>query len=113
MALIKCKECDGQVAASAASCPHCGAPAPGSSRASYLWLLIGLPVGGVVLFLGFGLLSLTPEKSRDRGVIAECWRTTDTIMPGTSARDLAQRTCESLVDQFEARHGPSPSLRHN
>lgn len=113
MALVRCMECGGQVSTEAMACPSCGASAPRANRASYIWLLLGIPIGAATLFLGFGLLNSTPEKSRARDAISTCWKTADSVMPGTSARDLAQRTCESLVDQFEAQHGPSPSLRHN
>lgn len=109
MALVKCKECGGQVSTEASSCPHCGAKR--NPRASYLWIFIGLPVGAVVLFLGVGFLNMTPEKSRDRAAIDECWRAVDTQLPFSEPRLFAARACRMMVSDYENKHGKAPSLR--
>lgn len=110
MALIKCAECGGSVSTEAKACPHCGAAV--GKRASYLWL-IALPIGAVVVFLAIGFINSSPMKSRERAAIDECWKTARTIITGSAARKLADATCRSMIDEFERKHGPSPSLpRH-
>lgn len=48
MAMVKCKECGGDVANSAKACPHCGADGPGKQRAEagkgavYLAVILGI-----------------------------------------------------------------------
>jgi hypothetical protein len=113
MALVKCRECGGAISTSAKTCPHCGSPLAASSRASYLWLIIGLPVGAIVLFLGFGAISGSPEKSQARSAIDLCWESADDALAPMSARHLARSTCQKMVSDFEQKHGYAPSLRRN
>jgi hypothetical protein len=63
MALIKCSECDGKVASTAAACPHCGAPVAGK-RATQIeganaLILLGSCIAG--LFLGLLLSRFASE----------------------------------------------------
>lgn len=50
MALVKCKECGGQVSTEAASCPSCGAKPPKGSGCGVI--VIGVLVVGLVVSLG-------------------------------------------------------------
>lgn len=109
MPLIKCKECGAQVSTEASTCPHCGAKR--DTRASYLWIFIGVPVGAVALFLGFGFLNMTPEKSRDRAAIDECWRSADMQLPFSEPKIFASKACKMMVSDYENKHGRAPSLR--
>lgn len=51
MALIKCKQCGGDMASNAAACPKCGAPPP---RGLSLGKLLMLGVGGFMALCFFG-----------------------------------------------------------
>ncbi|SIQ10846.1 hypothetical protein [Marinobacterium stanieri] len=55
MALVKCKECNHEVASSAEYCPQCGVKEPGITflgKVFGFFLILG--VGGVVLYFAFG-----------------------------------------------------------
>lgn len=111
MAVIGCRDCGGAVSTSAKACPHCGAPALASNRASYLWLIIGLPVGAIALFLIIGALNFSPEKSRARSAIDICWKAVDDPLIAENTKRLAQLSCRKMVIDFENEYGNSPSLR--
>lgn len=109
MALIKCRECGSPVSTEAKACPYCGAKP--QARASYLWLILGIPVGAIVLFLGVGFLNTSPEKSRARQAIDLCWDSVDAQPLLSGSRELAAKTCKNMVRDFESKYGRSPSLR--
>lgn len=109
MALVKCKECGHAVSTQAKACPKCGARP--QARASYLWLILGIPAGAVAIFLVIGLLNSSPEKSKARRAIELCWDSVDAQNPLSGAHDLAARTCQGMVRDFESKYGRAPSLR--
>lgn len=60
MALTKCSECGQQVSTKARTCPHCGAPSPGSGvRAALLPAVVAL-VAGLLVALTVGSANRGP-----------------------------------------------------
>lgn len=57
MALVKCPECDKDLAEDAALCPHCGKP---NKKAQYRKRSNVQGSGCLMLFLGLGLFLLSP-----------------------------------------------------
>ena len=49
MALVNCKTCKAEIAASAKTCPHCGAKTPSAVRRSKIWAIILF--GPIILIL--------------------------------------------------------------
>lgn len=109
MTLVKCKECGNPVSTEAKACPQCGARP--QAKASYLWLILGLPAGAIALFLGVGFMNSSPEKSTARRAIDLCWDSVDAQNPLSGAHDLAAKTCQGMVRDFESKYGRAPSLR--
>ena len=73
MALAKCKECGGDVATSAKTCPHCGAPPPkrlNKVAALILLVVIAIPIIGVMRFANTMFSSPGPSTA-NTAVIAD------------------------------------------
>lgn len=87
MALIQCNECGGQVATSAAACPHCGAPTATQSQAigtplatiqqtskrlkTHILISAVLFFGGIILFFVMLGLAMVTVQNMDRDALAE------------------------------------------
>ena len=125
MALINCGECGKSVSDKAAACPHCGAPvkpapgaSPGVAPASAgaekaggwvpLWILV--PLGLVVAFLIFGVVSHDPQRSSDRAAYELCKADMEKAeRRGQGGRaDFVEGACQLMRQRFIEKHGAAP-----
>jgi hypothetical protein len=125
MPMTFCKECDGKVSDTAATCPHCGAPvaAPAANYVSsapempppvkekstwWMWV-IGVPIGLFILMMIIGSLNSNPEKSRARDVYSLCMSDLESAKRGmSSTQSFIAGTCESLRNDFIKKYNASP-----
>ncbi len=107
MALIKCKECGGEVSTKAKACPKCGAKVPRTKW--WLWV----PLGGFAVFvLGGMMLSANDPasgaKSTARSVIQLCWEDQRTKSNTPSLARAVASMCEGMERDFKAKYNTSP-----
>lgn len=108
MALVNCRECNGQVSDSAAACPHCGAKVPKKPSNTWKWV-IGVPAGLFVAMMVIGSMNSDPEKTKARQVYELCLSdlaSADRARNGTS--NFIAGTCERLKSEFHAKYGTNP-----
>jgi hypothetical protein len=70
VSLIPCKECGSEISSTAKACPKCGAEVP--QKSVWPWV-IGVPVGLIVLFLGYGF-TIPEYESRARAERNVCYQ---------------------------------------
>ena len=68
--MIPCKECGSEISSTAKACPKCGAEVP--QKSVWPWV-IGVPVGLIVLFLGYGF-TIPEYESRARAERNVCYQ---------------------------------------
>lgn len=87
MALIKCKECEKEVSDQAETCPGCGARVKPKSKALLYAVLV--PIGLVILFLGYGaILPLTRTPAEQAAI--EARRACEKVFPTERGRRCDQ-----------------------
>ena len=99
MALIKCRECGGEVSTAAKSCPHCGAKIPRTSVLGKIVLVVGL-VWMLVWFFGkfdhWNLPpSISPSQSSDQARLAQL----------TPEQRAAEDAARAKAEKFSAARG--------
>ena len=94
MALVKCKECGGDVAKQAKACPKCGAPP--LSGISIIRILVGVAVALVLLPVGIGVAGVLASK-------------TTTPIAAAGMSDITNKVAAEAVDQYQiAKRGNDP-----
>lgn len=122
MALIVCKECNGNVSDAAAACPHCGAPVspvvalPAAvpvevKKSGSVWpWIFGVPGGLFFLFVLIGLAGGFDPKpgggysSKAQAIEREC----DKMMANSALGDERRRTqqvCDMMREQLKKEGG--------
>jgi hypothetical protein len=113
VALQPCTECNAQLSDKAASCPQCGAPPNKRSKpATWLWVLLGVPLAifAMLFFIG-SLMQSTPEgeeKAKDRYAVEYCRGEAKRTSLDTDAARLMVSACEKLESHFRQKYGVNP-----
>lgn len=86
--------------------PDSAAQPASSKRGSPVWVwVVGIPIAFLVVFLGFGALTMTPEKAafydKERAIKEACSNLTADSAPGTERR-MTREMCNQMKDQLEA-----------
>lgn len=99
MALVKCKECGGQVSTSAKACPACGAKPPRKTSLT-TWI-----IGGVTLVAAYKCASVGEDAEADRQrSIAEARKLSDAMSPEqrkAAEEEQARAAAEKVAKELE------------
>lgn len=79
---------------------------PAAKRGTPTWAwVVGIPIALLVVFLGFGALTMTPEKAafydKERAIKEACSNLTADSAPGTERR-MTREMCNQMKAQLEA-----------
>lgn len=101
--ITTCPECGKEVSDTVKVCPHCGYKKP----RSWLWLklLLGIPVGLLVLGYMFGS---NDGRSGDRASISTCWSEQARKSHDPAMARFVASTCEKMERDFRSKYGVSP-----
>jgi len=100
VSLVPCPECGHQVAASASTCPNCGAKLG-------IGLLTKLVIAGgsvIALLLVIGSLTKSdPDRERDKARIETCFALSPQMHSTTHDEE-----CQALLRAYKSKHGRYP-----
>ncbi|AOT26231.1 zinc ribbon domain-containing protein [Vibrio anguillarum] len=102
----KCPDCAELIKEEAIKCKHCGHEFKARKSKGLIFAISIFCLLLVFFIIGS---NTDPQKIKERDSISICWKDYDDS--GITAKKLIKQTCQSMVKDFELKHGRTPSIR--